>query len=57
MKIRKAIIPAAGLGGEIEKMGYLQTTIDFALSHEDVKEEFKNYLKKKVDSFSESFFE
>ena len=40
-----------------EKMGYLQTTVDFALSHEDVKEEFKNYLKKKVDSFSESFFE
>lgn len=38
-----------------EKMGFLQTTVDFALSHEDVKEEFKKYLQKKVESFNESF--
>lgn len=48
MKIRKAIIPAAGLETRFDmgnKLRSMKANYEVALDHEEIGEDFKKYLK------------
>ena len=47
-KVRKAVIPAAGLGTRYDmgnKLGIMQASVEVALNHPEIGKEFRAYLK------------